>query len=196
MNKSDCLTGSKYHTNRSLTEILKKVCAKNKHIKEDVLRQIIVLAVEISREGREGRKIGTMFIVGDEKKVLKLSRTIILDPLKGHSTEEKRIQDPNLRETVKELAQLDGAFIVSEDGVVISAASYIIADSKNIDVPLGLGSRHIAAASVTQKTNAAAVVVSESSVVRIVVCGKIISEIIPELWLIQRTRQNEKEYKT
>jgi DNA integrity scanning protein DisA with diadenylate cyclase activity len=81
---------------------------------------------------------------------------------------------------------LDGAFLISDDGVVLSACRYIDALSEGIDLPLGLGSRHMAAASITKDTNAIAVVVSESSVVRVLDDGEIVSEIIPELWLFRR----------
>jgi hypothetical protein len=81
---------------------------------------------------------------------------------------------------------LDGAFLISDDGIVLSAARYINASSEGIELPLGLGSRHMAAASITKHTNAIAVVVSESSVVRVLDDGEIVSEIIPELWLFRR----------
>ncbi len=170
--------------------VLDKICSQNEKVDSLVLRSTIELAIEIAREGREGRKIGTMFVVGDEKAVLALSRPLILDPLEGHSISLKHIDDPNMRETIKELAQLDGAFIVSNDGIVISATRYIDSQSQNIDLPLGLGSRHVAAASITKSTEAVAIVVSESSVVRLIEDGKIMVEIIPELWLIQSARYN------
>jgi len=160
-----------------------QICGKKKHCDDEVLRNTIQLAVEIAREGREGRKIGTLFVISDTKEVLKRSRPLILDPLYGHPDEKKKVCDPDMRETVKELAQLDGAFVVSGDGVVVSAARYINASFRRIDLPLGLGSRHVAAASITRDTQAVAVVVSESSVVRIFNEGRLISEIIPEIWL-------------
>jgi DNA integrity scanning protein DisA with diadenylate cyclase activity len=150
------------------------------------LEETMHLAVEIAREGREGRKIGTMFIVSDADETDRQSTCLILDPLMGHPNEQKHIEDPNMRETVKELAQLDGAFLVSDDGIVLSATRYINASSEGVDLPLGLGSRHMAAASITKHTNAIAVVVSESSIVRVFDDGEIISEIIPELWLFKR----------
>ena len=160
-----------------------QICEPKKHCDADVLEHTIQLAVEIAREGREGRKIGTLFVVADEKEILKRSRSLILDPLYGHPEEKKKICDPDMRETVKELAQLDGAFIVGGNGVVISAARYINASSRRIELPLGLGSRHVAAASITRDTQAVAVVVSESSVVRVFNEGRLVSEIIPEIWL-------------
>jgi hypothetical protein len=66
---------------------------------------------------------------------------------------------------------------------VISAARYINASSRRIDLPLGLGSRHVAAASISRDTRAVAVVVSESAVVCIFNEGRLIAEIIPEVWL-------------
>ena len=147
-----------------------------------VLEQTITLAVEIAREGREGRKIGTLFVVGDSEAVLRSSRPLILDPLAGHPDEKKRIKDPGVRETLKELAQLDGAFVVSNEGVVLSAARYIDMVSEDLEVPLGLGSRHMAAASVSWHTGA----VSESSMVRMFDDGELVSEIVPELWMLRR----------
>ncbi len=167
-------------------DLLRDICTENRGINLETLEEVILLAVEIAREGREGRKVGTMFVISDEEETMKHSKALILDPLLYHSEEDKSLDDPNMRETVKELAQLDGAFIVSDEAVVISATRYIDATSEGIDLPLGLGSRHMAAASITKYTNAIAVVVSESAVVRIFDNGEIISEIIPELWLFRR----------
>jgi len=166
--------------------LIDEICDKIRNINAGVLRKIILLAIEIGREGREGRKIGTMFVVSDSDETLKRSKPLILDPLWYHPEKLKSIYNDDMWETIKELAQLDGAFIVTDKGIVISACRYIYTASSNIELPLGLGSRHIAAASITKETNAIAVVVSESSIIRIFENGKIISEIIPELWLVRK----------
>jgi diadenylate cyclase len=166
--------------------LFKEICSERRGVDTRVLEQAVTLAVEIAREGREGRKIGTLFVVGDSEEVLKGSRPLILDPLAGHPNESKHIADSNVRETLKELALLDGAFVVSDEGVVLSAARYIDTVSDSLNVPLGLGSRHIAAASVSHRTNAVAVAVSESSMVRVFDDGELISEITPELWMLGR----------
>jgi diadenylate cyclase len=162
------------------------ICKMSSGCQPKVFEQTIQLAVEIAREGREGRKIGTMFIVGDKEKVLKESRPLILDPLQGHPPELKKISDFNMRETAKELAQLDGAFVISADGIILSAARYINADSTGINLPLGLGARHMAAAAITRASKSVAVVVSETSVVRIFEQGNMVAEIIPEIWMLGR----------
>jgi diadenylate cyclase len=166
-------------------ELFEEICSERRQVDTRVLEQTVALAVEIAREGREGRKIGTLFVVGDSEEVLKRSRPMILDPLAGHPDEIKRIDDPDVRETLKELALLDGAFVVSNEGVVVSATRYIDAVSENLSVPLGLGSRHMAAASVSKQTSAVAVAVSESSMVRMFDDGELVSEIIPELWMFE-----------
>jgi diadenylate cyclase len=150
----------------------------------EVLDSLIELAVEIAREGREGRRIGTLFTLGDEEAVLAKSRSLILDPLVGHPELSRHVSDLNLRGTIKELAQLDGGFVVSRSGIFLSACRYLDAVASSADVPLGLGSRHIAAANMSAVTNAVGIVVSESSVVRLFCHGKLVGEIIPELWMI------------
>lgn len=167
-------------------ELLNDILTEERNIDLRTLEQTIRLAVEIAREGREGRKIGTMFVISDTNETLRQSTCLILDPLQGHPDSQKSIEDPNMHETVKELAQLDGAFIISDSGTFLSAGRYINASSEGIDLPLGLGARHMAAASITKHTNAIAVVVSESSIVRIFDDGEIVSEIIPELWMFRR----------
>src|SRR5215475_8299642 len=124
-----------------------------------VLESLIELAVEIAREGREGRRVGTLFTLGDEDAVLAKSKSLILDPLTGHPESSRHLSNPNLRGTVKELAQLDGAFVVGYSGYVISACRYLDAAGSHVELPLGLGSRHIAAANISAVTKAVGIVV-------------------------------------
>jgi diadenylate cyclase len=154
----------------------------------DILESLIGLAVEIAREGREGRRVGTLFIVGDENAVLAKSRPLILDPLSGHPKSSLHVANLNLRGTIKELAQLDGAFVVSREGIFLSACRYLDAVAARVHVPLGLGSRHIAAANMSAVTKAVGIVVSESSVVRLFCHGQLVGEIIPEVWMMDHAQ--------
>ena len=151
------------------------------------LEEVVQLAVEIAREGREGRKIGTLFVIGDVDNVLAQSRGLLLDPLYGHPNDALQVDQPEFRETVKEFAQLDGAFVVADDGTFVSAGRYIDVEVSSPDNFLpGLGTRHAAAASVSRMTGAVAVVVSQSSVVRVFAGGSLRAEIIPELFLMSK----------
>lgn len=151
-----------------------------------VLEQVVLLGIEIAREGREGRKVGTIMTVGDAQNVLRNSHCLILDPFKGHADEAKHIGSPDLRETVKALAQLDGAFIISDTGVFLSACRFIDTSHEGVNIPLGLGTRHMAGASISKRTGCVSVVVSKSSWVRVFEGGEIVSEIIPEFWLLSK----------
>jgi diadenylate cyclase len=155
--------------------------------RQQTLEEVIQLAVELAREGREGRKIGTLFVVGDVETVLEQSRSLLLDPLYGHPSELLHVTRPEFRETIKELAQLDGAFVVGDDGTFVSAGRFIDVDVSNPEnfMP-GLGTRHAAAASISRTARAVAVAVSQSSVVRVFAKGLLRAEIIPELFLMSR----------
>ena len=164
--------------------MFKPICVQLPPCKKENLEPVIELAVEIAREGREGRRIGTLFTFGDAEAVLARSRPLILDPFAGHSDESRNIRNLDLRGTVKELAQLDGAFVVSNGGFVVSACRYLDAMASDVVLPFGLGSRHVAGASISAVTDAIAIVVSESAMVRVFDNGSLIAEIIPELWLL------------
>ncbi|MCB0104793.1 MAG: hypothetical protein KDE53_02770, partial [Caldilineaceae bacterium] len=71
-------------------ELLRDICDTDRGINQSTLERVIWLAVELAREGREGRKIGTMFVVADSEATLKQSRCLILDPLWHHPAEKKR----------------------------------------------------------------------------------------------------------
>jgi diadenylate cyclase len=151
------------------------------------VEEVLQLAVELAREGREGRKIGTLFVVGDVEETLRRSRPLLLDPLYGHPREALDVSRADFRETVKELAQLDGAFLIDDDGTFAAACRYIEVDvgSPTYFTP-GLGTRHAAAASISSTTRATAIVVSQSSIVRVYAGGEIRAEIVPELFLMSR----------
>ena len=169
-----------------LQAILEEIDLHASNATPATLTAVTDLAIEIAREGREGRKIGTIFTVGAESQVLQHSRCLILDPLAGHPTRHRDIGDPDTRETIKELAQLDGGFIISGTGVALSACRYFESTLPHNAQPLGLGTRHIAAASISAATGAVAIVVSESSIVRLYDSGTLVNEILPELWLLHR----------
>jgi diadenylate cyclase len=141
---------------------------------------VIDLAVEIGREGREGKPVGTLFVVGDTRKVVACSRPTGFDPVKGYSRKERNLNDHRVREGIKEIAQMDGAFVVAPDGTVEAAARYIDAPATGLTLSKGLGSRHWAAAAISKTTKAVAVAVSESNgTVRIFQDGEVVLRIEP-----------------
>ncbi len=146
----------------------------------DTLKTVVDMAVEVGREGREGKPVGTLFVVGDSRKVLASSHPVGFDPVRGYNRKERNLDDPRVREGIKEIAQLDGAIVVSAEGIVEASARYIDAPADNIALPKGLGARHWAAAAISRKTNAVAVAVSETNgTVRIFQNGEVTLRIEP-----------------
>ena len=128
-----------------------------------VLEKILQTAVELSAEGREGKPVGTAFIVGDYEGVLPHCHQLVINPFKGYRDDEKNILDPNLDETLKEFSLLDGAFVIRGDGVIMSAGVFLRTRDVAKDLTSGLGARHAAAAAITMCTRAVAIVVSQST---------------------------------
>jgi DNA integrity scanning protein DisA with diadenylate cyclase activity len=148
-------------------------------VRPEVFETVLSLALEISIEGKEGRKpVGTIFVMGKHEEVLKFSHPMVINPFQGYPEEERNILDHRLKETVKEFSSIDGAFIFREDGVILAAGRHLDASGESIEIPLGLGSRHRAAAGITSLTDALAIVISEETGgVRIFHHGKIFMEI-------------------
>lgn len=146
-----------------------------------VMDAIIDLAISIGVGGWEGRPVGALFVIGDSNTVMEKSRQLTLNPFQGYSEDEKHIMNPDVRHALHAFAVLDGAFIVREDGVVVAAGRYLNFDEeKDVDVPLGLGARHMAAAGISRDTEAIAIVVSQTSgSVRVFKRGKVALELAP-----------------
>src|SRR5229473_1548018 len=165
------------HLERLSAQELRKLDTK---VPLETLRAVVDLATAIGREGREGKPVGTMFVVGDTRKVLTLARPINFNPFRGYSDAERDIRDRKVREQIKDIAQLEGALIIRRDGVAVAACMYLDVLAEGITLSKGLGSRHWAAAAISQKTHAIAVAVSQSSgTVRIFQNGQVVLRIEP-----------------
>ena len=107
--------------------------------------------------------IGALFVLSDRRQLSPYLRQLILNPLQGHTQAARSIHNPDFLETLRELAALDGAFVVTRRGVVDSAGTYLNAPIGPGRLSPGLGARHAAALAITTVTDATAVVISASS---------------------------------
>ena len=147
-------------------------------VQPELFQSVLNLAIELAQTGREGKPIGTIFVVGDHEKVMQLSKQMIMNPFRGYDEEERNLLTSSLKETIREFAALDGAFVIADDGTVLAAGRYLGAAADESQIPRGLGSRHIAASGISALTRALSFVISESSGdVRIFKDGKIIMHI-------------------
>jgi DNA integrity scanning protein DisA with diadenylate cyclase activity/mannitol/fructose-specific phosphotransferase system IIA component (Ntr-type) len=132
-------------------------------VKPEVLERVLAVATELAVEGREGRPVGCLFVVGDTEKVVEFTKPLVLNPFFGYKEEDRNILNPFMDETVKEFSSIDGAFVIRGDGVVESAGSLVQATGNGLTLPSGLGSRHAAAAAISVTANCIAIAVSSST---------------------------------
>ena len=128
-----------------------------------VFERTLNLATQLATEGREGRPVGALFVIGDSERVLSQSRALVLNPFHGYPEEQRNILDPQVEETIKEFSAIDGAFIVRSDGVVLAAGVQLVPTAAAPQLLNGLGTRHAAACAITASTSAVAIVISQST---------------------------------
>lgn len=131
-------------------------------LRPEVMERVLAIAMEIGMEGREGKKVGCLFVLGDTQKVMEHTKPLVLNPFHGYREEDRNVLNPFMDETVKEFSSIDGAFIIRGNGV-IEAAGTLLRAPEYPDIPGGLGARHAAAAAITKCTKSLAIVVSEST---------------------------------
>ena len=143
-----------------------------------VIRAVLEVAIDLGKKGQKGKPVGALFVVGDAGKVMNKSRPLSYNPFeKSHV----HVGDPIVNVMLKEFSRLDGAFVVSDSGKIVSAYRYLEPAAEGVDIPKGLGARHMAAASITRDTNATSIALSESDgLVRAFKGGELVLELDPE----------------
>jgi DNA integrity scanning protein DisA with diadenylate cyclase activity len=134
-----------------------------RHIKPEVFETLLGIVLELAHEGREGKPVGTIFVLGDHEKVLALSKQLVFNPFQGYPEETLNINESQVRESLKEFSSIDGAFVIRDDGVVLAAGRHLNVSYLGEALPQGLGTRHTAAAAITQATDSVALAISEST---------------------------------
>jgi len=129
----------------------------------EVLSRLIYLALELARQGREGKSVGTLFVLGNYDKVKPYCKQLIINPFGGLDRQSRSVLDPSLSETIKEYSKIDGAFIIDNDGLIHSAGTYLSIPPNKGELPSGLGARHAAAMGITLVAPVVSVVISEST---------------------------------
>jgi DNA integrity scanning protein DisA with diadenylate cyclase activity len=144
----------------------------------DVIRNVLDVAIDLGKKGQKGKPVGALFVVGDAGKVMNKSRPLSYNPFeKSHV----HVGDPIVNVMLKEFSRLDGAFVISDSGKIVSAYRYLEPSAEGVDIPKGLGARHMAGGAITRDTNATAVVLSESDgMVRAFKGGDLVLELDPE----------------
>lgn len=178
---------------RELEELsIKDLLKLTDGIRPPVLDTVMELSRRIGLIARRKKRIGTIFILGDSKEVLKRSKQLIPNPFQGHEEAQRRITNPGTHDSIIELAKLDGAFIIRGDGLIQTAGTFLGAEAdeeeeirperEELELPEGLGTRHVASAAITACTDATAVVVSETDGnIRVFSAGQMVLKMDPSM---------------
>lgn len=163
----------------AITDVLKLTDG----IRPKALEATLAVASRIGSVVRRGAdRIGAIFVLGDSLNVLKNSRQLVPNPFQGHDEELRQITNPDIHDALVEFAKLDGAFVIRGDGLIQSAGAFLITTDAEIELPTGLGARHVAAAAATARTEATAIVVSSTDgMVRIFSKGQVMLQLDPEV---------------
>ncbi|MBO7520829.1 MAG: diadenylate cyclase [Opitutales bacterium] len=132
-------------------------------VKPDVVERVIDIATELAVEGREGKPVGSLFIVGDIEKLRPYLKQLVLNPFAGYKPEDRNVLSPFMDETVKEFSLIDGAFVIDGSGTLEVAGALVHTPDFNLKLPGGLGARHAAAYSISLAADCLAFVVSSST---------------------------------
>lgn len=126
---------------------------------QPVIKAILELAIGLGKSGQKGKPVGALFSIGDAGTVMNSSRSLSYNPF---DQSHVHAGDPIVNVMLKEFSRLDGAFVISDAGKIVSAYQYLEPSIDEIDIPKGLGTRHHAAAAITNETDAVTIVLSES----------------------------------
>ncbi len=152
----------------------------NSRADAQVIRDVFDVVIELGKKGQKGKPVGALFVVGDAGKVMNKSRPLSYNPFEKSHVD---VGDPIVNVMLKEFSRLDGAFVISDGGKIVSAYRYLEPGASGVDIPKGLGTRHMAGGAITRDTNAVAIVLSESDgMVRAFKAGELILELDPEAY--------------
>ncbi len=132
-------------------------------VKPEVIERVIDIATELSVEGREGKPVGCIFVIGNVENLKPHLKQLILNPFYGYNPEDRNVLNPFMDETVKEYSLIDGAFIIDGSGILEAAGALIHTPDFKLQLPGGLGARHAAAYAISLMSDCISLVVSSST---------------------------------
>ncbi len=147
-----------------------------------VLSATVELSLDLGKSGVDGKPVGASFVIGDTKSVLRFSRQLAINPFRGY---HMNIKERRQWDLIRKYAFFDGSFVVDNNGIIIAAQRYLDANVK-VEIPAGLGTRHLSVAAMTAATKAIGITVSgEHGIVRIFEKGREKARIDPKSKIIE-----------
>ena len=158
----------------------KQTLLEGTDVAEEVFDILFHTAIQLGRGGRESRKIGTSFVIGDAEKVMAHSRQCSINSFEGKDPDQRTVRDRGTIENIKNLSLLDGAFVIDGSGFIHASSRHLLADVTDNRIPQGFGTRHASVAAMTKITGSIGIVVSESGgTITLFKNGKMVKQIEP-----------------
>jgi len=138
---------------------------------QKVEKKVFNILCEISKEDRErDTKLGILVVFGvfdtSKEYVVSGMRQIGINPIQKYID----ISSSSFKDDISDLFRdgSDGAIVINRNGQIIGSKVYLIVDNPSLEVPDGCGTRHISAASFSERDDVIAVFTlsEETSVVR------------------------------
>ena len=145
---------------------------------QKVEKKVFNILCEISKEDKKrSTKLGILVVFGifdtSKEYVVSGMRQIGINP-----------SSPSFKDDVSDLFRdgSDGAIVINRNGQIIGSKVYLIVDNPSLEVPDGCGTRHISAASFSERDDVIAVFTlsEETSVVRTWKDGSFTDQFDPE----------------
>jgi DNA integrity scanning protein DisA with diadenylate cyclase activity len=152
---------------------------------QKVEKKIFNILCEISKENKEkATRLGILVVFGvfDVAKdcIVSGMRQIGINPIQKYID----ISSTSFKKDIAELFRdgADGAIVINRNGQIIGSKVYLIVDNPSLEVPEGCGTRHISAASFSERDDVIAVFTlsEETSVVRTWKGGSFVDQYNPE----------------
>lgn len=151
-------------------------------VRPRVLQAALEVASRIGLVTGRGRELGALLVLGDSDRVLEGSNRLIPNPFHGYADEERMLTEPRIQDTLVELAKVDGAFVVRGDGLIRAAGVFLAVSECAVEIPEGLGARHVTAAAISKRTDAMVVAVSATDGnVRVFADGRMVLQVDPRV---------------
>jgi len=152
---------------------------------QKVEKKVFNILCEISKENKKrDTNLGILVVFGvfdtSKEYVVSGMRQIGINPIQKYID----ISNSSFKKDISELFRdgSDGAIVINRNGQIIGSKVYLIVDNPSLEVPDGCGTRHISAASFSERDDVIAVFTlsEETSVVRTWKDGSFTDQFNPE----------------
>jgi hypothetical protein len=147
-----------------------------------VLDQAMDFMVDLSDNGVNGHRVGTILVIGDTQSLFDNTVDSVPNPLRGYSSQMRSIFDRTFRRSLAQFSQFDGCIGMSQNGCV-DFCGRLISHTKDLgEMPeeiQGRGARHQAGWAISKLVpGSISIILSQDGDILVLKGGAVISKIV------------------